>query len=294
MELYKINLNTDAVHRAELVSYSLERSVLGVGWGYHYSRTSHLAPSMTTTVAPSDGGLGRSLRRSVPFRRRRLGHSSGSAIFKGLTTFSELTGEWRLFDDPLAGRLDLGSVRDVRYALVGSEARVPGDVLRTYTLPHQRAFFRVASGPALAYSRILASKLLGTEAPSELPSTREVLAALLSPLDVEDLVAAFLQDRRDYIALPARHSKSTAVYEYVLRHRTTGEIAAVQVKTGGRGIPVETLSARTVDRWFVYTEVQQELPDFVERITAEDLASYMESGAPSLPPVIELWMNSAP
>lgn len=294
MELYKINLNTDAVHRAELVSYSLERSVLGVGWGYHYF-TDKPPRTFDDYYSGAERRWSRSKLTAVrAFQTAPVGSLVWFRDLQGTYYLSELTGEWRLFDDPLAGRLDLGSVRDVRYALVGSEARVPGDVLRTYTLPHQRAFFRVASGPALAYSRILASKLLGTEAPSELPSTLEVLAALLSPLDVEDLVAAFLQDRRDYIALPARHSKSTAVYEYVLRHRTTGEIAAVQVKTGGRGIPVETLSARTVDRWFVYTEVQQELPDFVERITAEDLASYMESGAPSLPPVIELWMNSAP
>ena len=134
---------------------------------------------------------------------------------------------------------------------------------------------------------LLASELLGTPAPILDISAREVLRSLLGPLDVEDLVAAYLQDQRDYVAVPARQAKSTSVYEYILKHRLDGHIAVVQVKTGNAQVPLDTLDATVADEWSVYSDRDQELPAFVERVSQDDLVAYMESGAMSLPPVAE-------
>jgi hypothetical protein len=94
-----------------------------------------------------------------------------------------------------------------------------------------------------------------------------------------------------YVALPARHANSTSVYEYVLKHRRDGQIAVVQVKTGDADVPLHTLADTVADEWFVYTDHDQELPAFVERISQDDLVASMESGAKSLPPVTERWMR---
>ncbi len=59
-----------------------------------------------------------------------------------------------------------------------------------------------------------------------------MLDTLLSPFDVQDLVAAYLQASRGWLLFPSRLSDSTAAYEYVLRDPGTGHSYAVQVKTG--------------------------------------------------------------
>jgi hypothetical protein len=215
---------------------------------------------------------------------------SGSYL-QGRYYLARLSGSWQLLHGALAERLDLANVRSVEYAVVGSEAGVPGAVIRGYAAPRQWAFSRVNDYGAQMYSALLASELLGGESPDVAISATEVLRSLLGPLDVEDLVAAFLQDTRDYIALSARNTTSTSVYEYVLKHRRDGHIAVVQVKTGGAAVPLKTLTSGIEAKWFVYTEAEQELPDFVERIPTQALIAYMESGAPSLPPVTELWMR---
>ena len=289
--LYKINLKTDAKDRAELIDYCLNKRLLGMGWGPHYFRDD--APNdfddyyAGAVDAWSDAKLG-SVRW---FHDAPQGSLVWFRDLQGRYYLARLVGRWRLLRGATAERLDLANVRKVDYALVGSEAGVPGAVIRGYAAPRQWTFSRVNDFGAQAYSALLASELLGTASPQLEISPSDVLRSLLGPLDVEDLVAAFLQDTRDYVALPARHARSTSVYEYVLKHRRDGHIAVVQVKTGGATVPVETLDAETAAKWFVYTDRDQELPKFVERIEAESLIDYMNSGAASLPPVTELWMR---
>lgn len=288
--IYKINLKTEARDRTELIEYCLGNAVLGMGWGAHYFRDGvprDFEEYYRGAIKYWAGDLG-SIRR---FHDAPLDSLVWFRDLHGGYYLARLTGPWRLLHGELAERLDLANVRDVAYTPVGSEAGVPGAVIRSYAAPRQLTFSRVNDYGARAFSALMASELLGAEPPALEISTREVLRSLLGPLDVEDLVAAFLQDTRDYIALPARHARSTAVYEYVLKHRRDGHIAVVQVKTGGATVPVDNLDERIAAKWFVYTDQDQELPTFVERIRQDALIAYMESGAPSLPPVAELWMR---
>jgi hypothetical protein len=290
--LYKMNLKTDAKDRAELIDYCLAESVLGMGWGY-YQGSGHV---------PTDFGeyyrnVTETWENTGPvkwFHDASLGSLVWFRDLQGRYYLALLAGHWRLIDGPKAQRMDLANVRDVHYAPVGSEAGVPGAVLRAYAVPRQRAFNQLHDDGAIAYSALLASELLGIAAPEIQFTTRDVLRSLLGPLDVEDLVAAYLQDTREYIALPARHARSTSVYEYALKHRGDGHIAVVQVKTGGATVPVETLVADGLEaKWFVYADTAQDLPAFVERISADELVAYMDSRPAALPPVTERWMRRA-
>lgn len=289
--LYKINLKTDAADRAALVDYCLENSFIGVGWGPHYFRDDrprdfddYYAGVIETWGSKSTGPV-RWLHDAA------IGSLVWFRDLKGNYYLGRLTGEWRPLHGPESERLDLANLRDIDYALIGSEAGVPGAVIRGYAAPKQWAFSHVNDDGARAYSALLAHELLGCDRPDIELTASSVLSSLLGPLDVEDLVAAFLQDTRGYIALPARHGRTKQAYEYVLKHREDGHVAVVQVKTGGATVPVATLDERTADRWYVYTDSDQELPGFVERISREALVDYMQSQSMCLPPVIEVWMR---
>lgn len=161
---------------------------------------------------------------------------------RGRYYLARLVGDWRLLHGKRAERLDLANVRQVEYAAVGSETDVPGAVIRAYGVPRQLTFCRINDYGAQAYSAQLASELLTGQPPDVDLSTDAILRSLLAPLDVEDLVVAYLQDRRGYVAFPVRQGRSTAVYECVLRNRKDGHTAVIQVKTGGAEVPIKRLT----------------------------------------------------
>jgi hypothetical protein len=289
--LYKINLKTGAVDRAELIDYCLRKSVVGMGWGSHYFTAERPDNFDSYYRGAVKAWSKRTMGPVLAFHGAALGSLIWFRDLQGAYYLARLAGGWRLLQGRLAERMDLANVRNVTYVPVGSEAGVPGAVVRAYGVPRQLTFCRVNDYGAQAYSALLASDLLGGDPPDVELSTEGILRSLLGPIDVEDLVAAYLQDKRGYVAFPARHGRSTSVYEFVLKHRGDGHTAVVQVKTGRATVPVHTLSERVADKWFVYTDRDQELPSFVERIRRDALLEYMESQAPSLPEVAERWMQ---
>jgi hypothetical protein len=289
--VYKINLKPGARDRAELVKYCLENSLLGMGWGSHYF-TDKLPADYATYY---EGALKLWPRRKLGSVRAFHDAAPASLVWfrdlHGGYYLARLVGGWRLLHGERAERLDLANVRDVEYVPVGSEAGVPGAVIRAYGVPSQLTFCRVKDYGARAYSALLASELLNGHPPDVELSTDVILRSLLAPLDVEDLVVAYLQDRGGYVAFPVRSGRSTAVYECVLRNRKDGHTAVVQVKTGNAEVPVAKLDPSVADKWFVYVDRDQDLPGFVHRIERAEIIEYMESGARSLPLVTEHWMR---
>lgn len=294
--LYKIVLKPATEARDEFVSYCIDNNLLALGWGAdHFPRP----------LVPRDFDHYYQQARKVWSEHQltpvRQFHDAprGSLIWfrdlQGRYHLARLTGKWRPRKGARWKRLDLGQVRAVKSHPVGSEAEVPGAVIRAFAAPRQWAFCRVGDDEARKYSAQLAHQLLGGKDPEIEITPSSVLHSLLGPLDVEDLVAAYLQANRDYIALPARHSKTTAVYEYILRSREDGHLAAVQVKTGDVPIP-DNLSDNVAEKWFVYSDAPEpalKLPSFVERITPDQLIAFMSSGSNCLPPVTQRWMDWA-
>ena len=66
-------------------------------------------------------------------------------------------------------------------------------------------------------------------------------------------MAAYLQATRGLIALPTRRSSSTIAYEYTMRDAITGQVYAVQVKTGDTEVPVHKLSAEGDLKWIIFS-----------------------------------------
>lgn len=296
-EVYRINLKTDAEDREALIKYCLERGVLGMGWGCGYFSAQPLKTfdsywAGATRCWPTAAARGQNSPRR--FHDAQKDDLVWFRDLQGQYYLARLTGDWEALHGPRAEALDLGQVRAVEYRPVGSEADVPGKVIRSYAAPRQLTFCRVDDPGAETYTRLLASELFGYQPPDfDDLSTATILASLLSPFDVEDLVAAYLQDTKDYVALPARHSKNTAVYEWILKNRNDGHVAVAQVKTGNATIDVQRLNPDIADMWFAYVAADQDLPAFVHRISNDELIAYMGSGAPSLPPVVERWMRAA-
>lgn len=145
---------------------------------------------------------------------------------------AQFTGPWEYRDDPVLDDLDLTNIRPARIENLGGETEVPGAAVRLFSTQEQ-AFCAVSDPCAARYSALTWARRTGQPYDWRL-SLDEILDTLLSPFDVQDLVAAYLQAERAWLLSPSRLSDSTAAYEYVLRDPATGHSHAVQVKTGDR------------------------------------------------------------
>jgi hypothetical protein len=138
--LYKINLKTDAVDHAELVDYCLRKSLVGMGWGSHYF-TDELPDNFDSYYRGAVKKWSkRAMGPALAFRDAPLGSLVWLRDLQGAYYLARLAGEWRLIHGKHAERIDLANARTVSYAPVGSEAGVPGAVVRAYGVPRQLPF----------------------------------------------------------------------------------------------------------------------------------------------------------
>jgi hypothetical protein len=114
-----------------------------------------------------------------------------------------------------------------------------------------------------------------------------VVRELLHPLDVEDLVFAFLQIRHNYMVLPGSHLPNTPAYEQVLISRDDGHRAIVQVRTGGTPDKLGHLRKAAADdaRAFAYSTTDKYVGkrEGIEIIGEEELLEFMSRKPQFLP-----------
>ena len=187
-------------------------------------------------------------------------------------------------------------MRAVKWQRPLLDVEVPGSVVRRYAGRGQ-TFSEIHSDSGRIFSHRLWAELSGEPFDLPSPSREEVLRDYLDPIDVEDLVYAYLQAARDYIVLPTSRRRDTPAYEYALVHRTSGQPAVVQVKTGNTPVDVRLL-ARTAGKdhlAYAYstTGSYRGRHDGVERITDRELLRFVDSYPQLLPPRVKAWFDYA-
>jgi hypothetical protein len=214
----------------------------------------------------------------------------------GIYYLARLNGAWEYRDAGRNREVDLNNVRSAEIvAVAGAEAGVPGAVVRAFSGPGQ-AFRRVDDRSAAIYSHQLFARLTGKHQAAWLVSVAEVLDSFLDPFDVEDLVAAYLQDDRGLIALPARARSGKLAYEYTLRDPTDGQVFAVQVKTGNAPVRTDQLADTEGLRWIIFSARKRypnSLPVHVEAIDPNAMISFMKERPNALPPLVTGWLAFA-
>jgi len=300
--LYRLHLKTGTEKRAEMINYCLAENLIGLGWGMHHGGGRFDAPrdfsewfSYASQIWPK--------QRTWKFWPVIWMHDAdeGSLVWTrdlhNIYYLGQIVGEWRYLDTPLNRDLDLTSVRRVNYVRIGSEAEVPGAVVRSFSKPQSRAFEHVPDPSAAWYSSFIFAEKGGVTPPAWSPTLMQVIDSLLGTLDVQDLIAAYLQVHYHYIALPARYSDSTAAYEWVLQDPATGDLAVAQVKTGDRWVDPDALPTPEDNLLcFVFSprgNIPSDLPSNVRALEVQDVVAFMRDHPKALPPVAQRWARLA-
>ncbi len=249
----------------------------GIGWQEYAAERERRREDLNDSVKR----LHDSRSRSLVWTRRR-----DSSYWLG-----QLTGEWQYRDDDEAHAVDMFNVRPCRWREVGTQDAVPGIIVSNFN--RSKTLNPVANRAAILYSERIYRQLTGElDQGAPAPDPRDVVESLLGALDLEDLVAAYLQDAHDFV-LVSRGS-STVGYEYVLRNRRTGRRAVATVKSAREPVDLDALpSDPDVDVWAYAVSGHAVGRDRsgVRWISTEDLIDFMTRRRLILPDQVQRWLS---
>jgi hypothetical protein len=295
MQLFRLHVRPDGDPDAAF-AYCLKHGVLGTGWG----TTRWGEPPSVPRAWPEYLAQARKIWTDRQFAPVRWFEAApeGSLVWtrnpEGIYYLARFAAPWEYRDSQENRELDLNNVRPAQIVLVpGAEGGVPGAVVRAFS-GRGWAFCRLWDDGARRYSEYLFASLTGGAPPSWVPEPLDIIDSLLDPYDVEDLVTAYLQATRGWIALPTRYSSSTIAYEYTLRDPQNGHVYAVQVKTGDAVVPVEQLSAEGNLKWVIFSARRRypdKLPSHVAALEMDALIEFMLAQPFALPPVTSAWLS---
>lgn len=114
---------------------------------------------------------------------------------------------------------------------------------------------------------------------------------LISSDDCEDVVALYLQVKKDYFLIPSTCKNNTLGYEFILKHRQTKKTAAVQVKQGC--VDLDDTLSKSADLVFLFsTEGRVEAnKENIVPLNKEELYQFVLSNKDILPAKILYWFN---
>jgi hypothetical protein len=266
-----------------------------MGWGYRWRPEP--PPKEITWEKYFDWATGYWSRRAIS-NVARFRNAKGfiwTRTADGIYYLAKFTGGWEYRRGSPYDEIDLNNTRPARIEKIGAETEVPGSVVRRFSRQGQ-TFCQVHDQNAARYSALLWARRT-KEAYAWRPAIEDVLDGLLSPFDVQDLVAAYLQIQRGWLLLPSRLNDSTAAYEFVMRDPSNGDSYAIQVKTGDAGINVATLAkAPELKGWVVFSPrgmYRGRRAGHVEQLDAGDIVQFMTERRTALPPIVEKWVQAS-
>ena len=278
----------EAVDHVAIEEWCLRGDWAGVGWGLWDENCDGISwDEYERRRADSGEGVNDSVRRlhdlpigSLLWTRRR-----DSSYWLG-----ELTGRWQYRDGVEAQKLDLFNVRRCRWWSVGTQDSVPGIVVSNFN--RSKTLNPVADRGAVGYTNRLHAQLAGELATPPPADPREVIESLLGALDLEDLVAVYLQDVHGFVLV--NRGRTTVGYEYVLRHRETGRRAVATVKSAGARVDLDALPVDPdVGVWAYAVSGQSRgaAREDIRWITTDELVEFITHRQSVLPDQVVRWLS---
>jgi hypothetical protein len=169
----------------------------------------------------------------------------------GIYYLGRVSSSWRYENDEPYRRADVVNVRDASWVTIGTADKVPGTFLRRFIRgPTVQC---IKDPTTVTVSQLLYNRESGREVYKVSRMEDVDLYQLLSPQDLENLVAIYLQNE-GYMVVPRTADDNTPKYEFALIHRD-GRRAALQVKSGNVNLRSEDYAevADKVDEFFLFT-----------------------------------------
>lgn len=232
-------------NHTEQVEYCRKRNVIGIGWGHPDIPMGASGEQVSQFILGHDDP---EWTKSGADTVRRFASevSIGDFVWTRDTNskflLCKIVGPHRYRYDGPSIDADVHQQRRVEWAPkeVG-ELEVPGGVVRSF-IGQSSSFCRIHDDATKILTPQIWADLTGERMTRPKFTRMQVLTELLDPYDTEDLIYMWMQVKLGYVALPRTQIKSTPVYEWVMIHKKTGQLAIVQVKTGKTRVELSSLA----------------------------------------------------
>jgi hypothetical protein len=227
------------------------------------------------------------------YNRMRVGDLVWSRDWQGLYYLGRVSGEWEYSEKSDHKDADIVNFRRCEWYCIGVADRVPGAVRNSFS--RGRVLQAVNDQSSLKYSERIFAKVSGRKeyGPLKEEDANESsdLFSLISPFALEDLVGLYLQSL-GYSIVPTSCQRTSATYEFVLRHRECGEMAAVQVKSGSQVLNRDDYSGFP-GTMYLFAASEQYAGGHhpsVKTISRADLIKFISHNKRILPETITVWL----
>ena len=305
MTVWRIKINSgrkDEVDWDEAKAYCRRASVVGVGWG---------RPGVIADGASLDEVLAavREISDWVPtgpkmIERLAVQMRDGDLVWtrdrSGAYWLGQAADPYRYDGSDVAWRWDLNNVRTCRWLERSfRDYEIPGGVVRNFAGVGD-TLRRIKEPVAARVTEMLWRRETGDSEAWTPIAPEDLIAGLLDPIDVEDLVLLLLQ-HDGWLLLPSSRMHDTPMYEAALR-RPDGQLAVVSVKSGPSSpVPIPELAAAAADgaaQAFAYSThgryTAAPAEHGVIEVRPKQLIALMTEQPQILPPRITQWLTGVP
>ena len=254
MNVWRINIKTDAAEGVDPRRFCLDRNILGVGWpvGERESLDWDKYQALGTVKYYDKGDKGWWPAVNAVRNRMAEGDLCWTRDWGGNYYLGRVVGAWQYRATPEHTEADIVNVRCCHWRSVGTVDSVPGKVLNSFRAG--RTVQAVHDETVLLYSK----RLFNSNGQAFYDLSHDVkgeldLFALASPEDCEDIVAIYLQAEYGYYLIPSTCRPDTVKTEFVLRN-PKGK-AQVQVKQGAVPLDKDQFAWERDDpcKWFLFS-----------------------------------------
>lgn len=227
MNLWRINLKPEAQKGIDPAHFCIDRGIVGIGWAVPGQVANK--EQYWIEAAKHFSGKGWKSATTAMLNRMEVGDLVWTRDRTQTYFLGRIRSDWRYEGAQEYRQADITNVRDCDWVQVGAIDEVPGKVLNSF---RPSATLQTVAGPTVAvFSSLVFNRLKTVEIyPADKPQPIDILS-LLSPDDLEDVVAIYLQMEHHCILYPSTCKKDTAHVEFLLSSRDGGRIG-VQVKSG--------------------------------------------------------------
>ncbi len=203
---------------------------------------------------------------------------------------AKVNSGWEYFLNEDAKKADIVNIVRCDIKRIPSLSDVPGKVVSCFTVP--LTFQSIQNEACLIYSQYLWNELNTSDSYKRSNYPLNNIFSFLSPEEAEDLVFVYLQTE-GWIVIPNSRKADTKSFEFIAKNKTNGEVAAVQVKTGGVPLDINNYKDRNdISRTFLFQTnnyYSGDKSEKVECLSPEFMNQFIEKNLKILPANITRW-----
>lgn len=293
-QVWRLHIKPDAKTGVDAASLCITQGILGIGWQVEIADSnrdwdSYYQLAKAKYYGPHDKRWWPALNALK--NHMKLDDLCWTRDTRNVYYLGRVSSEWRYETEREYKDADVVNVRDCSWAKVGTVESVPGTVVNAFNW--SRTLQRVGGNTIIAFSQYKHNLLAEDYTYEVLPVEADVFS-LLSSEDCEDIVALLLQSKGYYL-IASSCKRQTGAYEYVLKHKTNGNVAVAQVKSGTEDLDMDAYSSFEGEVYlFTSRGSHVGTPTAnVHCIKREELEQFMERNDLILPGKVQTWIKLA-